>query len=82
MWHYAHAGLVKPPSLLPIPCMYYRRFWKFKCGTVGLSTTAEGKDQVENGASCDVEFACGFVVWPVVRASGGKGEVKEEGKSE
>ena len=33
-------------------------------------------------ASCNVEFACGFVVWPVVRASGGKEEVKEEGKSE
>ena len=32
---------------------------------------------MEDGARCDVEFACGLVVWPVVRASGGKGEVKE-----
>jgi len=45
------------------------------------TAAAEGKDEVEDGASCDVEFACGLFVWPVVRASGGKGEVKEEEKA-
>jgi hypothetical protein len=47
----------------------------------GSTAAAEGKDEVEDGASCDVEFACGLLVWPVIRASGGKGEVKEEGKA-
>lgn len=33
-----------------------------------LSAAAEGEDEMEDSACCNVELACGLVVWPV-RAS-------------
>jgi hypothetical protein len=30
-----------------------------------LSAAAERKDEMEDGACCNVEFACGLLVWPV-----------------
>ena len=30
-----------------------------------LSAAAEGEDEMEDGACCNVELACGLVVWPV-----------------
>lgn len=73
--------LVKPP-LSPTHLLHVLpTTGSFRCGTGGSTTAAEGKDEVEDGTSCDVEFACGLLVWPVVRANGGKGEVKEEEKA-
>ena len=30
-----------------------------------LSAAAERKDEMEDGACCNVELACGLLVWPV-----------------
>jgi len=30
-----------------------------------LSATAEREDEMEDSACCDIEVACGLVVWPV-----------------
>jgi hypothetical protein len=30
-----------------------------------LSAAAEREDEMEDGACCDIEIACGLVVWPV-----------------
>jgi len=30
-----------------------------------LSAAAEREDEVKDGACCDVELACGLLVWPI-----------------
>jgi hypothetical protein len=33
-------------------------------GIGGSSSAAEGEDEMQDGAGCDVVLACGFLIWP------------------